>query len=245
MRSPSPEDRRTDEVGGIGSARDEVHVEYVGQASGESGVLGLPWTLAGVALAVLLGAAVIITLTAAYMRQSERVDQLESQNAQIVSDHETIGQQFANQSQQFKLEAKKLEQAVQSAYARGFRAGRQTADLPPSLRALSGLAAAGLLVPRQAPRPIDGRPKLEKGLDGYVVRWPRLAVFASRLEPVTNWTRQALGDPTSEKIGPYRVSRVIGPGGVIYAWRRTGVTYAVIAAPSEELLARTLISSMR
>jgi hypothetical protein len=39
--------------------------------------------------------------------------------------------------------ARKLEKAVQSAYGHGFRAGRETARLPPSLRTLGGHGAAG------------------------------------------------------------------------------------------------------
>jgi len=200
----------------------------------------------GLVLAVGLVVAVISILAVEYARQAERVDEVEAQNADILSDHGAIGNQFAEQSKRFEQEARKLERAVRSAYARGYRAGRETASLPPSLRSLGGLAAAGLLVPRRVPAATGERGlTIRQEVDGYTVRWRRLAVFASRLEPLNNWTRQSLGELRREKLGPHRVSRVIGPAGVIYAWRKGAVTYAVIAAPAEDSAARAMIASMR
>jgi hypothetical protein len=86
---------------------------------------------------------------------------------------------------------------------------------------------------------------VQRNLDGFIVRWPRLALFASRLEPLSNWTRQALGARRRLRLGPHRVERLLGPSGVIYAWRESDVTYAVIATPTQEPAARTLITSMR
>jgi hypothetical protein len=196
-------------------------------------------------LAVGIVVAVISILAIEYARQSERVDDLEAQNEGILSDHGAIGHQFAEQSKRFDQEARKLERAVRSAYARGYRAGRETASLPPSLRSLGGLAAAGVLVPRRVPAKGESGLTIRQEVDGYTVRWRRLAVFASRLEPLSNWTRQSLGELRREKIGPHRVSRLVGPAGVIYAWRKGGVTYAVIAAPAEDAVGRAIISSMR
>jgi hypothetical protein len=200
---------------------------------------------AGIVLAVALVAGVIAVLAVEYARQSERVDDLEAQNQSIVSDHGAIGHQFAEQSKRFEEEARKLERAVRSAYARGYRAGQETGSLPPSLRSLGGLAAAGLLVPRRVPDNGTVKPTIRQELDGYTLRWPQLAVFASRLEPLSNWTRQSLGKLQSERLGKHRVARLVGPAGVIYAWRRGGVTYAVIAAPVEDSVARAVVSSMR
>jgi hypothetical protein len=200
---------------------------------------------AGIALAVGLVLSVIVLLAVMYDRQSERVDDLEAQNQSILSDHGVIGDRFAKQSKRFEEEARKLERAVRSAYARGYRAGRETASLPPSLRSLGGLAATGFLVPRRVPANAEDSPRIRQELDGYTVRWRDLVVFASRLEPLSNWTRQALGQLRSDKVGPHRVSRLIGPAGVIYAWRQGAVTYAVIAAPAEDSAARAVISSMR
>lgn len=203
----------------------------------------LLWLIVGVVAAVLLS--ILLLFAVLYDRQSERVNELQTQNESILDDHHAIGQQFAKQSTRFEQEARKLERAVRAAYARGHRAGREAASLPPPLRSLGGLAAAGLLVPRRLPASNEGEPTIRRELDGYTVRWRRVALFASRLEPLSNWTRQSLGVLRGEKIGPHRVSRLIGPAGVIYAWRKRGVTYAVIAAPAEGSAARTMISSMR
>jgi nitrogen fixation-related uncharacterized protein len=199
----------------------------------------------GIVVAVSLVVGVIALLSIEYARQSERVDDLEAQNKSILSDHGTIGHQFAEQSKRFEQEAKKLERAMRSAYARGYRAGQETASLPPSLRSLGGLAAAGFLVPRRVPANGAVKPTIRQELDGYTVRWRQLAVFASRLELLNNWTRQSLGKLQSERIGRHRVTRLVGPAGVIYAWRREAVTYAVIAAPAENVAARAVILSMR
>jgi hypothetical protein len=198
--------------------------------------------VSGTAVALL---AVLVLLAVAYARQSERVEDLQAQNEGILDDHHAIGQQFAEQSTRFTKEARKLEEAVQSAYSRGVRAGRETASLPPSIRPLGGHAAAGFLVPRRIPGGTDSDPRVQRNLDGYIVRWPRVALFASRLEPLSNWTRQALGERRRLRLGSHRVERLLGPSGVIYAWRESGVTYAVIATPPQESMAGTLIRSMR
>ena len=217
----------------------------LGEPSEGSGRRRQVLATAALVLAVGLVVSVISILAVEYTKQSERVDDLEAQNARILGDHGVIGDQFAEQSKRFEQEARKLERAMRSAYARGYRAGRETASLPPSLRSLGRVAAAGLLVPRRVPANGERELAIRHEVDGYALRWRRLAVFASRLEPLSNWTRQSLGKPRSEKIGPHRVSRLIGPAGVIYAWRNGAVTYAVIAAPTEDSLARAMISSMR
>ena len=225
--------------------RTDTKIQVLGEPSdgSRSNVQGL--ATAGIALALVLFVGVVALLAVEYARQSERVDDLEAQNESILSDHGAIGHQFTEQSKRFEQEARKLERAVRSAYARGYRAGRETANLPPSLRSLGGLAAAGLLVPRRVPANGAGEPTIRRELDGYTVRWRRLAVFASRLEPLNNWTRQSLGELRDEKIGSHRVSRLIGPAGVIYAWREEAVTYAVIAVPAADSAARAVITSMQ
>jgi nitrogen fixation-related uncharacterized protein len=222
----------------------DVKIQYLGrqpdQMGGHRRLRAL--ALSGVAVALL---AVLVLLAVAYARQSERVDDLQAQNARILDDHHSIGQQFTEQSTRFTREARKLEEAVQSAYSRGFSAGRETASLPPSIRPLGGHAAAGFLVPRRIPGGTGSNPRVQRNLDGYIVRWPRIALFASRLEPLSNWTRQALGERRRVRLGSHRVERLLGPSGVIYAWRESGVTYAVIATTTQESTAGTLITSMR
>ena len=222
----------------------DVKIQYLGQRPGWTGGRGRlrGLVVSGVAVALL---AVLVLLAVAYARQSGRVDDLQAQNESILNDHHAIGQQFAKQSTRFTKEAQKLEKAVQSAYSRGFRAGQQTASLPPPIRSLGGHAAAGFLVPRGIPGGTGSDPRVQRNLDGYIVRWPRLALFATRLEPLSNWTRQALGERYRLRLGPHRVERLLGPSGVIYAWRESGATYAVIATPTQEAAARTLITLMR
>jgi hypothetical protein len=226
---------------GRSPASTDVKIEYLGRPRGGRRPLR---RLATTSVAVAL-LAVLVLLALAYARQSDRVDDLQAQNESILDDHHAIGQQFAAQSTRFTKEARRLEEAVRSAYTRGFRAGREAASLPRSLRSLGGHAAAGLLTPRRIPDGIGTAPRVQRNLDGYIVRWPRLAVFASKLEPLSNWTRQALGDRRRLRLGPHRVERLLGPSGVIYAWREAGVTYAVIATPTQEPAARTVIASMR
>lgn len=229
---------------GRSPASTDVKIEYLGQRPGRLGGRRPLRRLAVSGLAVAL-LTVLVLLGLAYARQSERVDDLQAQNESILDDHHAIGQQFAEQSTRFTKEARKLEEAVQSAYVRGLRAGREAASLPRSLRPLGGHAAAGLLVPRRIPVGTGGVQRVQRNLDGYIVRWPRLALFASRLEPLSNWTRQGLGQRRRLRLGSHRVERLLGPNGVIYAFREAGVTYAVIATPTHEPSARALITSMR
>jgi hypothetical protein len=223
-------------------ASPEVKIQYLGQRPGRMGGR-LRWLAAGGVAVALLAA--LVLLAVAYARQSDRVDDLQAQNARILGDHHAIGEQFAEQSTRFTKEARKLEEAVQSAYSRGFRAGRETAQLPASIRTLGGHAMAGFLVPRRIPSGTGGTQRIQRNLDGYTIRWPRIALFASRLEPLSNWTRQALGERRRLRLGSHRVERLLGPSGVIYAWRESGVTYAVIATSTQEAGAGTLITSMR
>jgi nitrogen fixation-related uncharacterized protein len=222
----------------------DVKIQYLGQRPDRMGGRGRLRRLAvsGVAVALL---AVLVILALAYARQSERVDDLQVQNERILDDHHSIGQQFADQSTRFTKEARKIEATIQSAYSRGFRAGRETASLPKAVRPLGGHAAAGFLVPRRIPDGTGSDPQVRRNVDGYIVRWPRIALFASRLEPLSNWTRQALGERRRLRIGSRRVERLLGPSGVIYAWRESGATYAVIATRAQESTAGTLITSMR
>jgi hypothetical protein len=222
----------------------DVNIEYLGQRPGPNrNRAALTWLVAaGLGAALLL--ALLVLLVAAYSKQSDRVDALRAQNESILADHHAIGKQFAKQSKQFTEESRKLEKALQSAYGRGFRAGRETANLPPTLRSLGALGAAGFFVPRSVPSNGE-EPRVHRNLEGYTVRWPHLALFASRLEPLSNWTRQALGDRRRLVLGGHRVERLLGPSGVIYSWREAGVTYAVISTAAQDTEARMLIASMR
>jgi nitrogen fixation-related uncharacterized protein len=197
------------------------------------------------ALAVLAGALALFGV--AYVRQSARVDDLKDQNEQILGDHQAIGQKFAKQSERFEQQTRKLEAALRSSYKQGFAAGTRTLGLPPALRPLARYAAVGMLIPRRIPPELDPKePDIRGAVDGYVIRWRGLALFASRTDPLRVWTRQALGGlirPVT--LGSHRVKRLTGPTGVIYAWRQGASTYALLALPQLEDAGREIVASMR
>ena len=216
---------------------DDVRIEYVQHRRRQWRVVGIL-----VAFAAMLG--VLALFGVAYAQQSDRVDELQAQNDNIVSDHHAIGDMVAQQSERFAEQSRKLEAAIQSAYRQGFRAGQEAVRLPVELRSLARHAAAGLLVPRRIPEGIgENPPRVTTDLDGYTIRWRRVAFFASRTEPLSDWTRQALGGSRRLQLGRNRVQRLTGPSGVIYAWRKGRATYAVIALPTNEATVRALIVS--
>jgi hypothetical protein len=197
------------------------------------------------AFAVMAGALSLIAF--AYVQQSDEVDALEAQNEAILGEHEVIGKAFAQHAKKLARQSKRLESALRSSYGQGFLAGQQAAQLPRALRPLARQAASGMSVPRRVPSALDpGSPRIRAGADGYAIRWRALALFASRIDPLSVWTRQALtGRVETQRIGRLRIRRLIGPNGVIYAWRENASTYAVIAVPRLETTGRKLIASMR
>jgi hypothetical protein len=215
----------------------EVQIEYVRHRRRGWQVFGL---LA--AFALMLG--VLAMFGVAYAMQSHEVDDLKAQNARILDDHHAIAKQFGEQTKRLEQESRRLESAIRSSYGRGFLVGQQSLRLPTELRSLAEYAAARILVPRRLPVGA-GRARIERSLEGYAVRWRGLALFASRTEPLSDWTRQALGGVSRVEIGAHDVRRLVGPSGVTYAWRQRGSTYAVIAVPTRERAARALIASMR
>jgi hypothetical protein len=223
----------------------DVQIEYLHRRPGLLARALRAVAVAGIVLGVVLLLGALAVFLVAYERQSDRIAALQDQNESILGDHHAIGAQFAEQSDRFAEEARKMEEAIQSSYGRGYLAGREAATLPKALRSLAGHAAAGLLVPRRAPEAAGRAPRVQSGLNGYTIRWRRVALFASRLEPLANWTRQSLGESRRLRIGPHSVQRLTGPGGVIFAWRKSGVTYAAIATPALEPVARELVASMR
>jgi nitrogen fixation-related uncharacterized protein len=217
----------------------DVQIEYVQHRRRR-------WRVAGVLVAFAVMIGVLAVFGVAYARQSDQVEELQSQNETILDDHHAIGDAFAEQSKRFAEQSRKLEAAIRSSYGQGFLAGREAVRLPVELRSLARYAGAGVLVPRRIPERIgQGRPRVTRDLDGYTIRWRGLAFFASRTEPLSDWTRQALSGLRRLQLGPYRVQRLTGPSGVIYAWRNGGATYAVIALPTHESAARALIASTR
>ena len=203
------------------------------------------WLVGGTILALAIMAGTLSLIAFAYIEQSDKVEALETQNLEILDDHHAIGAAFAEQTKKLASQSRKLEQVVRSSYGQGYAAGRVASQLPRAIRPLARHAAAGLAVPRRLPSALDSAPRIKADVDGYAIRWPGLVLFASRTDPLSVWTRQALGGTQSRTLGPHRVRRMIGPNGVIYAWRKDDATYALIALPRLEPVGETLVSSMR
>jgi hypothetical protein len=150
------------------------------------------WFVAGGLLLLALLAGTLGLLAVAYVQQSNKVDDLESQNRQILVQHVAIGTKFAEQSKRLEQESRRLEGALQSSFQRGFRAGREAAQLPLTLRALVRYAGAQILIPRRIPPQLSRNPRVETHLDGYALHWQGVGAFASTTDPLEVWTRQAI-----------------------------------------------------
>lgn len=207
---------------------------------------GRRWIVAGGLLVLALLAGTLALLAVAYVQQSNKVDDLQAQNQEILVQHVAIGAKFAEQSKRLQQESRRLNGALKASFERGFRAGRSAARLPTPLRPLGRYAVAQILIPRRIPPQLSKRPRVETHLDGYALHWPGIGAFASTTDPLTVWTRQAIrGVARSVRLGGHRVERFVGPSGLIFAWRERACTYAVIALPKRERAARALIRSMR
>ena len=205
------------------------------------------WRGAAVVTAFAVMVGVLALLAFAYAQQSEQVDAVETENQEILSQHEAIGATFAKQSEKFTEQSRRLQEALRAAYAKGFFAGQRVSSMPRALRPLARYASAGMLVPTRIPPGLEpDRPRIDADVGGYTLRWRGLALFASTVDPMSVWTRQALGATTQPTtLGSHRVRRLTGPTGVIYAWPERGATYAILTLPKFEGAARTLVASMR
>ena len=195
--------------------------------------------------AVMLG--VVGLLAFAYAQQSEQVDAVETENQEILSQHKALGATFAKQSEKFAEQSRRLQEALRATYAKGFVAGQRVSSMPRALRPLARYVSAGMLVPTRLPPGLEpDRPRIDADVGGYTLRWRGLALFASTVDPMSVWTRQALGATARPAtLGSRRVRRLTGPTGVIYAWPERGATYAILTLPKFEGAARTLVASMR
>ena len=144
------------------------------------------------AFAVMVG--VLALLAYAYAQQSEQVDAVKSENQEILSQHAVIGATFAKQSEKFAAQSRRLQEALRAAYAKGFFRGQRVSSMPAALRPLGRFASAGMLVPTRMPPGLEpNRPRIDTDVGGYALRWRGLALFASTVDPMSVWTRQALG----------------------------------------------------
>jgi hypothetical protein len=204
------------------------------------------WLVVGALIVLALLAGTLALLAIAYVQQSNKVDDLEAQNREILVQHVAIGAKFAEQSKKLQQESRRLNGALKSSFREGFRAGQAAARLPASLRPLGRYAEVQILIPRSIPPQLRTTPRVETHLDGYALHWPGLGAFASTTDPLAVWTRQAIsGVVRGVDLGRHRVERFVGPSGLIFAWRERGCTYAVITLPRREGAARALIRGMR
>jgi hypothetical protein len=205
------------------------------------------WLTAVVLLALAVMAGTLSLIAFAYIQQSDEVEALQAENEAILDEHDVIGKAFAQQQKKLETQARRLESALRASYGQGFLAGREATRLPRALRPLARHASSGMAVPRRIPPALSRQaPRIRAEVDGYEIRWTGLALFASRSDPLSVWTRQALEGPTRRlTLGGHRVRRLIGPNGVIYAWREEGSTYGLIAVARLETLGRALVSSTR
>ena len=204
------------------------------------------WTLAGALVLVLLVAALAAAATVAYFaydRQSNRVEQLQSRDAKIERDHVAIGAKFAEQS----AELEEAVTAVSTAYGRGFRAGRKAQRLPRAFARLWLSVQRGYRVPMGIPAGLrGGLLAVRQSKNGYTVRWRGVALFASRRTRLSDWTAQAWpGSRRNVRVGRRTVRRLVGPFGVVYAWREQDKTYAVAALPRRERQVPRLIRTLK
>ena len=199
------------------------------------------WTLALVLTAFAMMALGLISATVvtylAYDRDSDRVEQVAAENRSIAEEHAALGAKFAEQT-------RKLNEALAAARR---AANPPRAPVPPKLGALEPYARNGFLVPRAIPAPLSRQPVVVRGEPGgYTVRWRTIALFASVRDPLTIWTRQAWPRTlrTFTAFGR-RIHRLIGPSGVVYAWRSGSGTYAIVAREPADDVALALVGVMR
>ena len=199
------------------------------------------FTIGAVTLLLAAGGVVIYL---AYDRQSYLVERLQDENQRIERDHVAIGERFADQS-------KRVEAAIErarTAYTRGFRAGTRARALPARLRRLGRFARRGLLTPRAVPASLRRkRPLVGSYRGGYSLSWRgRPTLFASRQVRLAAWTRRAWpGGRGRVRVGGRTVLRLVGPAGIVYAWRERRATYAVLTFPASDDEGRGLIVALR
>jgi hypothetical protein len=207
--------------------------------------LSLPLVLIAFGLVTLLLSAGVLVTYFAYDRQASQVDDLELSNQRILMEHVAIGGLVKKQQKTYAKSIRAAQAKAARQFVQGFQAGRRADNLPRALRLLEPYIARGLRVPRSVPDDLSKAARVGTRSDGYTLRWSRVSVFASTSDPLSVWTRQGWpGYRKKVKVGRRSVYRILGPYGVMFAWRERGDTYAVLSYPRWEAAARRLISSM-
>jgi hypothetical protein len=209
--------------------------------------LSLPLVLIAFGLVTLLLSAGVLVTYFAYDRQASKVNDLERTNEKIQMEHVAIGGLLQKQQKVYSREIRQARSRAARQFIEGFRAGKRAVNLPKALRMLEPYVARGLRVPRAVPGDLSSAARIGRRDDGYTLRWTQVSVFASTSEPLSVWTRQGWpGYKKRVRVGARSVFRILGPYGVMFAWRERGDTYAVLSYPQQrwELAARRLITSM-
>jgi hypothetical protein len=209
--------------------------------------LSLPLVLIAFGLVTLLLSAGVLVTYFAYDRQSSKVEELEQSNQKIQMEHVAIGGLIQKQQKTYSKSIRAAQARAARQFTQGFRAGRRAENLPRALRLLEPYVARGLRVPRSVPADLSPSARIGTRSDGYTLRWTQVSVFASTSDPLSIWTRQGWpGYKKKVRVGRRSVFRILGPYGVMFAWRERGDTYAVLSYPQErwESAARRLITSM-
>jgi hypothetical protein len=209
--------------------------------------LSLPLVLIAFGLVTLLLSAGVLVTYFAYDRQATKVGDLERTNEKIQMEHLAIGGLLKKQQKTYSKEILRARSNAARQFVQGFRAGKRADNLPRALRSLEPYVARGLRVPRSVPADLAQAAKIGTRQDGYTLRWTQVSVFASTNEPLSVWTRQGWpGYKRRVQVGARSVFRILGPYGVMFAWRERGDTYAVLSYPQQrwESAARRLITSM-
>jgi hypothetical protein len=226
----------------------EVRQNEPENANGEvARSLSLPLVLIAFGLVTLLLSAGVLVTYFAYDRQASKVQGLEQTNEKIQMEHLAIGGLLQKQQKTYSKEIRQARSNAARQFVQGFRAGKRADNLPRLLRSLEPYVARGLRVPRNVPGDLRSAARIGTRQDGYTLRWTQVSVFASTSEPLTVWTRQGWpGYRKRVRIGARSVIRILGPYGVMFAWRERGDTYAVLSYPQQrwETAARRLITSM-
>lgn len=209
--------------------------------------LSLPLVLIAFGLVTLLLSAGVLVTYFAYDRQASKVIDLEQTNDKIQMEHLAIGGLLQKQQKTYSKEILRARSNAARRFVQGFRAGKRADNLPRALRSLEPYVARGLRVPRAVPGDLRSSARIGTRADGYTLRWTQVSVFASTSEPLSVWTRQGWpGYKKRVRVGARSVFRILGPYGVMFAWRERGDTYAVLSYPQQrwESAARRLITSM-
>lgn len=159
-------------------------------------------------------------LERAYSAQQNRVNALEKTDKRILSDHATIGKEFADTSAQLRQVRRLVTPS-----------GRR---LPGKLAALAPFARAGFLTPRALPgRLASSNAAVIPYRDGYRLTWQAgVSLFASKQRDAA--LRVLLAEApksarASVRLGPRRVTRV-NASVVMYAWTERGRSYTIVAS---------------